>query len=424
MRNFSQCVASNRKTGIEKRRIMVFDLDFDGHHVDYIQYLIEYWCRQKLPGILYLVVSSKFVQERSNVAQLAREAQQHNVYLVPITPKEQNNLRSKKSLLERKLRNLQEFNLLCKYARKLQVAHCIVMYLDTFFLSLVWGVKPLCYFSGIYFRPTFHYGELTEDSTSWQDKLQQWREKFSLSRIFQQKLFKTLFCLDPLAIKHLNRFSPRTKVVYLPDPVQIYPQSVSTLENLRKDLTIESHRQVFLLFGALTQRKGIVQLLEAISMLPFALCQQISLLLVGPLGTNAEEKIQMQTLIAESSRSFPIQIVVRDQFIQDRNIQPYFTISDVILCPYQRHVGMSAILVRAAAARKPVLAQNYGLMGEITRRYQLGLTVDSTIPKEIAKGLSQVLQESPEQLCNFEQMKIFTEQNSAENFARTIFQHI
>jgi glycosyltransferase involved in cell wall biosynthesis len=98
--------------------------------------------------------------------------------------------------------------------------------------------------------------------------------------------------------------------------------------------------------------------------------------------------------------------------------------ADVILAPYQRHVGMSGILLLAAAAQKPVLSSNYGLMGEIVRRYELGLTVDSTEPKEIAKGLTRFLVEDSDKLCDRAKMKSFAEQNSAEEFARVIFEHL
>jgi glycosyltransferase involved in cell wall biosynthesis len=85
---------------------------------------------------------------------------------------------------------------------------------------------------------------------------------------------------------------------------------------------------------------------------------------------------------------------------------------------------MSAILVRAAAAQKPVLSSNYGLMGEMVKRYRLGLTVDASVPAEIAKGLTQFLISSPKEFCDLSSMKAFAEQNSAEKFASTVFRYI
>ena len=82
---------------------------------------------------------------------------------------------------------------------------------------------------------------------------------------------------------------------------------------------------------------------------------------------------------------------------------------------------MSGILNRAAAAQKPVLSSDYGLMGEITRRYQLGITVDSSNPHEIAKGLSKFLTMPLDRHINRQKMSDYAQQNSIDSFASKIF---
>jgi glycosyltransferase involved in cell wall biosynthesis len=231
-----------------------------------------------------------------------------------------------------------------------------------------------------------------------------------------------LFCLDPLTIPYLEKYQSPVKVSHLADPVQIYNQSGSKLNELRESLGIEADKEVFMLFGSLSDRKGIHQLLEAVLMLPADLAEKLCLLLVGP--SVAIDRTRMENRMAEILQSLPVKIIRCDQFIFDREIQAYFQIADVILAPYQRHVGMSAILVRAAAAQKPVLSSDYGLMGEITRRYELGLTVDSRFPKEIAQGITQMLRVSPTKFGNPDKMKSFAQENAAERFAQVIFDHL
>ena len=85
---------------------------------------------------------------------------------------------------------------------------------------------------------------------------------------------------------------------------------------------------------------------------------------------------------------------------------------------------MSGILLLAAAAQRPILSSNFGLMGELVRKYHLGLAIDSTIPQEIANGITECLQKSPEQLRDRTKMKEFAAQNSAESFAQVIFQEV
>jgi glycosyltransferase involved in cell wall biosynthesis len=177
-----------------------------------------------------------------------------------------------------------------------------------------------------------------------------------------------------------------------------------------------------LLFGGVDGRKGIYQLLDAIQLLPMEVCKHFCLLLVGqPHPTDHVNIHQQITTLCENRQ---LQAIEHYDFIPEADVPTYFQLADVILATYQRHVGMSGILLLAAAAGKPVLSSDYGLMGELTRRYQLGLAVDSNQPTEIAKALTMLLSASPQAIANPDQMKLFAEQNSIELYARTIFQHL
>ncbi|HEY9852602.1 MAG TPA: glycosyltransferase family 4 protein [Leptolyngbyaceae cyanobacterium] len=402
------------------RKIMLFDLSVKGHHPNYIQHLIKYWYEQKLSGNLYIVVSPKFLQEHADVVETAKSDRQKNIQFIAITPEEEANLNSRKSRLKRAFRNFQEWQIFCKYAKKLNATHGLLMYFDTCELPLALGGKPPCPFSGIYFRPTFHYNELTNYFPSQKERLQQWREKIALSRILQNPQLQNLFCLDFLAVKHFDKFNTHVRAVTLPDPVEIFKTSELDSIGLRASLGIEQNRKIFLLFGALTTRKGIYQLLDAVSALSDEICQKMCLLLVGESNIEA----QLKSRIAEICQSKPIQIINRYEFIPEEDVQGYFQLTDVVLAPYQRHVGMSGILLLAAAAEKPVLSSDYGLMGEIVRSYELGITVDSTVPQEIGQALVRFLSGDSEKLCDRSKMKSFAEQNSAEEFSRIIFNYL
>lgn len=402
------------------RQILLFDLAFTGHHAGYIQHLVSYWCKHELQGRLNVVVSPKFIELHSDVVNVASECAKTNIKFVPISLEEEASIKYKNYPFNNTYRAFIRWNLLYRYTSLLKPDHCLLMYFDGFQLPLSWTSNLPCPLSGIYFRPVFHYSDFPEFTPSWRERFWQWRDKFFLSRILRHTNFNTLFCLDPFVVTHIARFSRNARAVSLPDPVQIYSYSDSQLEKLRGELGIQSNRKTFLMFGAFRQRKGIYQLLDALALLPSHICHHLCLLFVGPV---VAEPLVYQRL-DEISQSLPVQVVKHEQFVPDQEIQPYFQISDVILAPYQRHIGMSAILVRAAAAQKPVLSSNYGVMGEIVKRYRLGMTVDSTSPVEIAKGLTQFLLESPSQFGDFSSMRNFAEQNSAEKFAHTIFQHL
>lgn len=402
------------------RKLMLFDLSIYGHHPSYIQHFINYWSKQESPGSLDIVVSPKFMQEHSDVV-LAANPYQEDINFIAITQEDEATLKPRNSGINRNIRAFQEWNLCCKYADILKANQCLIMYLDPYLLPLAVGMKSPCSLSGIYFRPTFHYPTFSNYTTSWNNPFQQWREKLILNRVLRHPQLKTLFCLDPFAVKHINNFNS-SAAVHLPDPVLLQNENECQQENLKQRLEINSEKKVFLLFGALNGRKGIYQLLEAIHLLPSALCEQMCLVFVGE--ANPTDQALIKSKVAATRQAQPVQIIEHYEFVPEQDIQAYFQLADVVLAPYQHHVGMSGILLLAAAANKPVLSSNYGLMGEMVQRYQLGITVDSTLPEEIAKGLQRCLDKSPDELSDRTLMQLLAQKNSAEEFATILFQSV
>jgi glycosyltransferase involved in cell wall biosynthesis len=405
-------------------RLMLFDLAVGGHHGNYIQHLIDRAYQQGFRGAIDLVVLPQFAEIHQDVVAAIDRAKQPeiDINLVPISAAEAAGLGSRDSGMSRARRNLKEWQLLCKYAQKLQTTHALIMYLDTCELPLAIGLRSPCPFSGIYFRPTFHYQMFANYQPNFKDKQQQWRERLTWARILNHPQLETVFCLDPFAVTALAAQHQHTQVIHLADPVQPDPSRSLDLTTLKTQLGITAQRQVFLLFGGVDGRKGIYQLLEAIELLPPEVCKQFCLLLVGqPHPTDHLNIHQKITALCETKA---IQAIEHYEFIPEADVPSYFQLADVILAPYQRHVGMSGILLLAAAAGKPVLSSDYGLMGELARRYQLGLVVDSTQPPEIAKAMATLLLVAPQTISNLSQMKLLAEQNSIDLYASTIFQHL
>jgi glycosyltransferase involved in cell wall biosynthesis len=400
-------------------RILLFELGLGGHRPGYLQHLIRFWIERNLSGVLSVVVRPEFIHRYPDIVALATKSTQGRVAFVPLTESEEADTYFQASSNQLAMR---EWALLAKYADRLQATHSLILYFDFLKLPAAQHQPLSCPFSGIYFRPTFHYNTFEFYRPAWRDRFQQWREKAVLSWVLGHSQLQMLFCLDQFAATQFDSFHSKADVVYLPDPVQIYPETDSNVAQLRQQLRIDANRKVFLLFGELSDRKGLSKVLSAVSFLSYSECKKLCLLLVGPIAK--ENQPMMRHHVARLSETLPLQLVVQDQFISDSQIQPYFQLADVVLAPYQRHVGMSAILVRAATAQTPVLSSNYGLMGELTHRHRLGLAVDSTQPPEIARGLKQFLSADPQTFCDRQTMQQWAAQNTAEKFASTIFRQI
>ncbi|MGB0383284.1 MAG: glycosyltransferase [Ardenticatenaceae bacterium] len=430
--------------------LMLFDLAVGGHHAGYIRHLLHYHRSNDFsrsgpeettevvttspagttslssPGHLRemmtmvekisVVVSPEFLRKHLDVVNDTTSAA--NIEWVAISETELTAYRADFSSLAR--RAWAEWRLFCRYAKNLSVNHGLVMYIDRFQLPLALQLPAPCDLSGIYFRPTFHYNHFPSYQPSRGDRVRAWRQSLLWRLACRHPRLKVLFSLDPLAVEPLQRLG-RVKVVHLPDPVECYEQETgsSTSNKLRDELEIEEGRRVFLLFGALDERKGIYKLLDAIRDLPVSELRRLCVLLVGQV--KVANKAQLPSQIASISNSLPIQLILRNQFVAEEEVPLYFDIADVVLAPYQRHVGMSGILLWAAALRKPVLTSDYGLMGELVRQRSLGISVDSTQASEITKGISAFLAGEAREMFDSESAAQFARENSAEAFAGVVW---
>ncbi|MDC0834853.1 glycosyltransferase [Geitlerinema sp. CS-897] len=397
---------------------VLFDLSVRGHHPSYLRHLIEYVRRHDRDRAIALVVSPSFVTEHPDVVTLANETAGTRV--VPISEEEFAALPSRNSKWGRLRRYFDEWELLRRTAERLEAAHCVVMYFDTYLLPLALGASLPCPFSGIYFRPTFHYHQFFGDRPSRKEQLQRWRETLVLKRVLRHPNLHRMLCLDRFSVEAVDRLSPTPKAVPLPDPLDFHPVSDERVSQIRIGLGIEPQRRVALLFGALNERKGVLQAIASLRQLPPELCQQLCVLLVGE--SRIVDRIEAE--IAEVQIDRPVQILRQYEFVPEADVPAYFQLSDLVLAPYQRHVGMSGILIWAAAAGKPVLSSDYGLMGELVRRYHLGISVDSTNSDAIARGLTQWLLDKNNISCIETRLDAFALENVAEEFARVIFEAV
>lgn len=400
-------------------RVVLFDPYVGGHHSSYVHSLSKFWHEHRPSGSLCIVVSPEFIEDYPDIVEEIN-GYGRGIRLVPIAPSDYAVLDSPKSPV---LRSIGQWKVLSKYTRQLDGTHCVALYLDSLLPALALGTRSHCRFdlSGIYFRPSFHYENFEKNTPDCKERLKRWGKKRLLWFALRHPCLKVLFSLDPLAVRHIESLNSKVRVLHLPNPMMIYDGLPNTQSQLWESFGAEAGRKVFLTFGVLKRKKGIYELLNAVKVLPPTLAERICLLFVGSVAKD--EKDLFAVRVAQVRKMLPVQIVVHDEFIPAEEIQPIFRMADVILTLYPSHVGMSGILVRAAAAGKPVLASQYGLVGELVRRNSLGLTVDASRPKEIALGLQRMLSEGTE-LCDYSKMRAFAESNTSEDFARTIFNNL
>ncbi len=383
-----------------------------GHHAGYLYHLIRYWQLWHVAGELVVVVSPAFLTMHPHTVALARNAP--GVHLIAISEAQESHRQSRGRLVSQMQ---YEWELVVTYAQKWQVRQVLLMYFDTFQLAFGLARHLPCPVAGILFRPVFHYETWGHPPANSRERLQEWRKRQLLRFVVRRRSLKTLFCLDPFVVPTLNQWASRSMATYLPDPVEVYPATNAEATALRQQLGIEPLRRVLLVFGQLDERKGLFTLIDALRQLTPDQQTTWCLLLAGPV--DAAMAAALTGSLEQLAEKTSVQVVRQHSFVNEPDIQAYFALSDLVSTLYHRHIGMSAVLVRAAAAGKPVLSSSYGLVGQLVKTKGLGRAVDAESPAAVADALNTF---GPDGWpIDLGALQAFAKQNQASQYAKVIF---
>lgn len=405
----------------KRPHVVLFDLYAGGHHGQYLRQLVDYWAAHAERGRLSVAASARLVQSHPEVAAAVEAAPAGRADLLPLDEPVRFYEQDRWGLVRTDLEHGRQAH---KLIRRVRPDHLLFAYADHVQLSLALGLRGLgaTRLSGIYFRPSFHYPDLAEASAAEEGGgLGRLAKQVRLWAALRNPHLQTLFSLDPFAVPAIEQLTNATTVVPLADGIEPM-EATAPVEAVRKQFQIEPGRRLVFMFGALSERKGVLALLDAMARLPETAAQRTTLVLAGQ--ADASIRARMYVKIQEARLARPVQINVEDYFLPQYALHNLMHAADVIALPYQRHVGSSGVLVRAAAAGKPVVSDGYGLLGALVRRHRLGLALDATDPGALADGLARSVTAEPEALFDRAAAAAFAQTHTAERFARTLFDRI
>lgn len=405
---------SSNNSHIAQRRALAFEMQSGGHHPSYIRNFAIRWSQQIPDASIDFVVTKVFAVRHKEVFELVNSIAPDRIQMHAMNDAEDHRVR-----VESKLREFEGWKIFCDYARRLSADKAMLMYSDHFQLPMLMGQRAPCSVSCIYFRPTFHYDSFRDYQPNWKQRLAAMRKKFLVNRILRIKEMEALFCLDPFAVRYIQKnCSTSARILRLPDSFVQHEIPEQRLATLRNDLQIEDGRKVLLLLGILDSRKGPIQLLNAMDALRDDVKQRLCLLVVGKIDESIESEV-LQKIESLKSQNLA-QLVLRNEYITDTLVQDYYQISDVALTTYQQHMGMSSALIRAALAEIPVLSSSYGLMGELVVHHKLGMVVDTTDQRDFTRGLAKVITADASEAYDCESALQFAASHSPRALGETL----
>ncbi len=237
-----------------------------------------------------------------------------------------------------------------------------------------------------------HYREIGPYRPTLAERLRDIRKALLYRLMLCNPALERVLSLDPFFPAYARaRYRRGEKVVALPDPA--HPHLELRASAAARDI-FPAGRTSFLLFGYLAEHKGPIAVLEALSLLPAGIASRVGVLFAGKVDPDLRQRLDRQRL--DLARRQPeLWLRIEDRRLDDTELAALVRQSDVVLAPYQRFVGSSGVLLWAALNGRPVLAQDYGLIGRLTRDHHLGVSVDACDPARIARAMTRMVEGGP-----------------------------
>lgn len=348
-------------------KFLVTDLNIalDGHKYGFVNNLLAYVGKHKtLDSFVFLVNYSTAFELKSEWS---------HVKVISLSQAEQFEINSQKGFIAK---SAAEWKYIDKYTRKNACDRLILMELDPYQIEI--GKKETPYrISGIWFRP---YARMEPESGSLKHRILFWRTKLQKRLVMtwakrNKQLDKIFILNDEEMPSWLN--GNKERFFTLPDPYFDYPSLESF--DIREKYGIPGNNLILLQFGYMDERKNNENIIAALDKLGL---QDLTLLVVGKHREGYEQK-----LLSLRPSTAPYQMVVKNDFVSDAEMESVFQQSDLILRMNVNFFGSSGIVGIAARHNKPVIVSDSGVMAGLVRKYRLGDVVN---PYDIT-AISQVV---------------------------------
>ena len=182
---------------------------------------------------------------------------------------------------------------------------------------------------------------------------------------------------DEDSARTFNTLYSTSKFRSLPDPVPSV--DFSKVKSVREELGVSPVEKLYLHFGGLDGRKGTIDILKSIIASKKGELKDSCFVFAGRINKNTlNDFYDLLSVAKEKTR-----ILVFDQFCSYDFLWNLCYSCDVILMPYHLTSLSSGILGYAAVFNKPVIGPDNGLIGNLIKKYELGISTQFPLKPEI-----------------------------------------
>lgn len=371
---------------------MFFDIELEGHHLEYLHHY--YMGAISSPQNLYFfVVPDTFNKYKSHFEW--PEAKHINFIFI----KHEDILKARKNSMLKS--DYECSRLLKKYIERLKPERVFLTMLIHYlpYILMVKNDKPIL--SGIIYRIYLYEWANLSMGKKFINVI-----KFLI--LSNCSNIKNIYVLnDRSSAIYLNKVYKTSKFEYLIDP---YIPINKKFINVRNEYGIPSSKRIYLHFGALSERKGTLTILDSIKLLTLEERKNFVFVFIGNIHLNIKAEFYKKVEELQST----INIIVKDEFVDFETLGNFCYTCDVVLLPYKSSIQSSGVIGYAAQFGKPVIGPSTGILGKLIRKFNIGYTL-----KDIsAESLRQIY------LMDFPLKKYgekYLLNNTISNFVETIF---
>jgi glycosyltransferase involved in cell wall biosynthesis len=195
--------------------------------------------------------------------------------------------------------------------------------------------------------------------------------------------------VNPLLYEALKRFKTESasRIRVLPHPVERFAHIEKATARRMLGIPIEGRYLGYV--GTLDRRKAAPELLAAFR--DADLFGTDRLLLAGSM--NEEYKALIASSFADLVAAQ--RIIILDRYLLDDEMQTCFSALDTAAVTYYPRTGLSASLLAAIAAQRPVIADVRGYTGMAIKRFGLGWTCNVKVHRELKSAIEAGFQHGP-----------------------------
>jgi hypothetical protein len=269
---------------------------------------------------------------------------------------------------------------------------------------------------GISMRPVFHLGSMRDVVAP--ARRDDWVRNKLYRKVLRDRSLRKLLTVDPTMMDFASssfRHKERERLGYLPDPSLEYDLPARGAS--RAELHIPDQAHLVLLYGSLTARKGVSQLIRAAST---SQCPaNIHILLAGVQNGEVRQFLQQEEAKALTTSG---RLHVLEQYLDDRLERTVLSAADSMWLGYSKFYGMSGVLVLAVRHGLPCIFTREGVIGYLGRKFAVGPEIDPDNMQTSVEALRSLTMQPQQYSRSLAEARQRFEVHSIEHFRSVIAQ--